>query len=403
MTRKVCVVTGTRAEFGLLRWLMHDIKLSRNLVLQIVATGAHLSPEHGLTVHEIEAAGFTVDRKVQMLLSSDSEVGITKSIGLGTIGFADAYNDLRPDLIVVLGDRYELISAVTAALIARIPVAHLHGGETTEGAYDESIRHAITKMAHLHFVAAEEYLRRVVQLGEQPDRVFQVGGLGVDAIKRMNLLSRDELERALDFRFREKNLLVTFHPATLDGDRPAEQFSELLTALEPLTETCLIFSLPNSDTGGKSIAAMIERFVQRHPNAHLFKSLGQLNYLSCMQFVDGVVGNSSSGLTEAPSMGVGTVNVGDRQKGRLSATSVIHCIAKARSILAAIETLYTSNFKNELRNVTNPYGNGGACEKIIRVLEAVPLEGILKKSFYDLPNADSAKSVAKSIHDFKYQ
>ncbi|MDH4395563.1 MAG: UDP-N-acetylglucosamine 2-epimerase [Limnobacter sp.] len=384
MTRRVCVVTGTRAEFGLLRYLMQEIQSNPNLELKTIATGTHLVPEFGSTYIEIEQAGFQIDYKVDMLLSADNSTAITKSVGLGTIGFADAYVQLNPDLIVVLGDRYELLSAVTAALIARIPVAHLHGGETTEGAFDEAIRHSITKMSHLHFVAAPEYRSRVIQLGEQEDRVFLVGGLGVDAIKKMTLLSKPELEASMDFKFGHRNLLVTFHPVTLDREGSTKQMSELLSALDTLSDTQLIFTMPNADTGGKELMAQINSFVQTHPNSKAYASLGQKRYLSCLKFIDGVVGNSSSGLAEAPSMGIGTINIGDRQKGRLSATSVIHCEPNYSDILAAIHKLHEPKFKATLSSTNNPYGDGGASKKITEVLASFPLEGILKKSFRDI-------------------
>lgn len=384
MSRKVCVITGTRAEFGLLRWLMQEIIEIPELTLQVVATGMHLSPEYGLTYREIEAAGFAIDRKIEMLLSADSPTAITKAVGLGAIGFADAYASLKPDLIVVLGDRFELIPAVTAALIARIPVAHLHGGETTEGAFDEAIRHSVTKMSHLHFVAAQEYAQRVIQLGEHPERVFLVGGLGIDAIKRMKLLNRKALEESLGFKFGNKNLLITFHPVTLDSEGSAEQMNALLEALDELQDTHLIFTMPNADTGGRELAAILEAFVRSRPHARAYQSLGQLRYLSCMQFVDGVIGNSSSGLTEAPSMGIGTVDIGDRQKGRLSASSVIHCEPNRESIRKAIQRLYQPTFRSSLDGVINPYGDGGASKKIADIINNHPLDNLLKKSFFDL-------------------
>jgi GDP/UDP-N,N'-diacetylbacillosamine 2-epimerase (hydrolysing) len=294
MSRRICVITGTRAEYGLLRWVMQGIKDDPTLELQIVATGMHLSPEFGLTYREIEHDGFEIDRKVEMLTSSDTPVGIAKSMGLGLISFSDALNQLKPDLILVLGDRFEIFSAVAAALVARIPVAHLHGGETTEGAFDEAIRHSITKMSHLHFVAAEEYRQRVIQLGEQPDRVFLVGGLGIDNIKRLKLLNRAELESSLDFKLGQKNLLVTFHPVTLETATAADQMKELLAALAELPDTQLIFTMPNADTDGRALIKMVERFAAQHSNARAYTSLGQLRYLSCIAHVDGVVGNSSS-------------------------------------------------------------------------------------------------------------
>ncbi|MES2016801.1 MAG: UDP-N-acetylglucosamine 2-epimerase [Pseudomonadota bacterium] len=384
MSRTICVVTGTRAEFGLLRYVMEAIAQTDGLTLQVIATGMHLSPEFGHTYREIESSGFHIDRKVEMLTSSDTAVGIAKSMGLGLIGFADAFNELKPDLIVVLGDRFEILAAVSAALVACIPVAHLHGGETTEGAFDEAVRHSLTKMAQLHFVAAEDYRRRVIQLGEHPDRVFLVGGLGIDAIERLTLLGREALEQSLDFSLGARSLLVTFHPVTLDQHSSHQQMAELLAALDQLLHTQLIFTLPNADPGNQQLARMVEAFVASHPNARAYASLGQLRYLSCMKLVDGVVGNSSSGLAEAPSLGVGTVNIGERQRGRLKASSVIDCAPQRQAILDAIDTLYTPAFREVLAATVSPYGHGGASEKIVEVLRTHQLDGILKKTFYDL-------------------
>ncbi|MCQ8127916.1 UDP-N-acetylglucosamine 2-epimerase [Methylomonas rivi] len=384
MNRKICVITGTRAEYGLLRWIMQGIKDDPELSLQIIATGMHLSPEFGLTYRAIEQDGFVIDRKVEMMLSSDTPVGIAKSMGLGLIGFADALNDLQPDLLVVLGDRFEIFSAVSAALVARIPVAHLHGGESTEGAIDEAFRHSITKMSHLHFVAAEAYRQRVIQLGEQSERVFLVGGLGIDNIKRLRLLDRTSLEEALDFQFGAKNLLVTFHPVTLETATASCQMAELLAALADLPDTRLIFTLPNADTDGRVLIEMVEQFVAEHGNARAYASLGQLRYLSCIAQVDGVVGNSSSGLLEAPSFRKGSVNIGDRQKGRLLAGSVIGCEPTRESIAAALEHLYSAEFQESLHDVVNPYGEGGASEKVIETLKRYDLSGIVKKTFNDL-------------------
>jgi GDP/UDP-N,N'-diacetylbacillosamine 2-epimerase (hydrolysing) len=383
MIRKICVISGTRAEFGLLRWVMQGVKDDPELTLQVIATGMHLSPEFGLTYREIEQDGFRIDRKVEMLTSSDTSVGIAKSMGLGLISFADALNELRPDLIVVLGDRFEIFSAVVAALVARIPVAHLHGGEATEGLIDEAIRHSITKMSHLHFVAAEEYRQRVIQLGEQPESVFLVGGLGIDNIKRLKLLDRAALEAALDFKLSQKNLLITFHPVTLETATAADQMAELLAALSELKDTQLIFTLPNADTDGRSLIKMVEQFVVQHPNARVYNSLGQLLYLSCIAQVDGVVGNSSSGLAEVPSFRRGTINIGDRQRGRLQAQSIINCDPTRLSIAAALDRLYEADFQASLSQVLNPYGEGGASEKIIAALKSVALDDVLKKRFYN--------------------
>lgn len=389
MNRTICVITGTRAEYGLLRWVMQGVQDDPELTLQVVATGAHLSPEFGLTYREIEHDGFRIARKVEMLTSSDTPVGIAQSMGLGLIGFADALNELKPDVVVVLGDRFEIFAAVAAALVARIPVAHLHGGESTEGAFDEALRHSITKMSHLHFVAAEEYRRRVIQLGESPDRVFLVGGLGVDSIQRLPLLGRAELEAALDFKLRKNNLLVTFHPVTLEKSTAADQMAELLAALAELGDTGLIFTRPNADTDGRVLIRLIDQFVARHAHARAFASLGQLRYLSCLAQVDGVVGNSSSGLAEAPSFKKGTINIGDRQRGRLQAASVINCEPTRTSITAAINKLYSDDFQAGLSQVANPYGEGGASAKVVEILKHHAIDGITKKKFYDLSAVDS--------------
>ena len=390
MSRKICIITGTRAEYGLLRWVMQGIKDDAELTLQIIATCMHLSPEFGLTYKAIEQDGFQIDRMVEMLTSSDTSVGIAKSMGLGMIGFADALHDLQPDLIVVLGDRFEIFSAVSAALVARIPVAHLHGGETTEGAFDEALRHSITKMSHLHFVAADPYRQRVIQMGEQPDRVFLVGGLGIDNIKRLQLLDRATLEASLDFKLGHKSLLITFHPVTLEKATAEKQMEELLVALAILKDTQLIFTLPNADTGGRALIKMVRNFVAEHTNACAYDSLGQLRYLSCISHADGVVGNSSSGLTEVPSFMKGTINIGDRQRGRLQADSIINCEPTRSSILTALAQLYSDDFQTRLHKVINPYGEGGASAKIVNILKRYPVKDIVKKFFYDLPiNSDS--------------
>jgi GDP/UDP-N,N'-diacetylbacillosamine 2-epimerase (hydrolysing) len=385
MTRRICVITGTRAEYGLLRLLMQGIRDDVQYELQLVATGMHLAPEFGSTYQAIEADGFRIDRKVEMLLSSDSAVGTGKSVGLGVIGFADTFEQLQPDLIVVLGDRFEILAAVTAALFFRIPVLHLHGGEVTEGAVDESMRHAITKMSHVHCVATEGYRDRVIQLGEQPELVYCVGGLGVDAIKRIRLLDRSELEASLDFKLRDKNLLITFHPATLDGDSASDQMAELLAALEGMRDTGLIFTLPNADAGGRQLIEMLQAFIFEHPNARAVPSLGQLRYLSCMSLCDGVVGNSSSGLLEAPSLKKGTVNIGNRQHGRQQAESIINCQPTRHEIKAAITRLYSPQFQAGLSKVRNPYGDGGASDRVLALIKQLKFDELAQKTFYDLP------------------
>lgn len=380
---KICVVTGTRAEYGLLYWLMKKVQDDKQLQLQTVVTGMHLSPEFGLTYRQIEKDGFIIDEKVEMLLSSDTVVGITKSIGLGVIGFADALQRLKPDLLVVLGDRFEILAAVQAALIARIPVAHLCGGDTTEGAFDESIRHSITKMSHFHFVTNDVAARRVAQLGENPEHVFNVGSTGIDNIRQLQLLDRNELEIQLGLQFRKRNLLITFHPVTLELESPLVQFQELLDALASFGEqTGLIFTMPNADTEGREIINMINEFVAIHDNAHAYVSLGQLRYLSVMSQVDAVVGNSSSGLYEAPSFAIPTVNIGDRQRGRLQAASVINCKPAAGEIKQAIEQALTL----DCSGVVNPYGQGGSSEEILNIIKRIDIKAgdILKKQFFDI-------------------
>jgi len=382
--KTICVVTGTRAEYGLLRWVMEGIRKSPMLNLQLVVTGMHLSPEFGLTVNDIKADGFCIDRCVEMLVSSDTPSGITKSMGLGLIGFADAMTVLQPDMLLVLGDRYEILAAATSAMIARIPIAHLHGGEATEGLIDEAIRHSITKMSHLHFVAADDYRRRVIQLGEKPESVFKVGGLGIDNIRNIKLLERHVLEESLGFKFAARNLMITFHPVTLDSHSSEHQMQEVLAALHELKDTHLIFTMPNADTDGRILFKQIEEFVSQHENATVFTSLGQLRYLSCIAQVDAVVGNSSSGLAEVPSFKKATINIGDRQRGRIKASSVIDCSCERSAIIQALTRVYSDEFQNKIKSVINPYGKGGASKSIVEILESTKLDGIVKKSFHDI-------------------
>ena len=383
--RKICIITGTRADYGLLRWLMKSVSNDSKFELQIIATGMHLSPEFGLTYQEIEKDGLIINHKIEMLLSSDTPSAISKSTGLGLIGFGDAYNKLEPDIIIVLGDRFEILAASIAALFAKIPIAHIHGGESTIGAFDEAIRHSITKMSWWHFVAADEYLQRVVQLGEDPKRVFNVGGLGIDAIRKTTLLSKNELINKIGIKFSSKNLLITYHPVTLEKQTSKKHFKSLLDVLGDLKDSFLIFTMPNADPDSQVIKLMIKNFISSHKDRCIsFASMGHLNYLSTMQFVDGVVGNSSSGLIEAPAFKIGTINIGDRQQGRLKAKSVIDCKPTENSIKQAINTLYSKEFQNTLSAVVNPYGEGDAIEKIMKVLQEKTLPEEPKKEFYDL-------------------
>lgn len=379
--RKICVVTGSRAEYGLLYPLMKAVQGDPELQLQVVATGMHLSPEFGLTFRAIEEDGFPIDEKVEMLLSSDTPVGVAKSIGLGVIGFADAMDRLRPDTLVLLGDRFEVLAAAQAAMVAGIPIAHIAGGDSTEGAFDEAIRHSITKMSHLHFATHEESARRLRQLGENPDHIFVVGSPAIDRLKRMTLLERNDLERELGFRFRKRNLLVTFHPPTLDAQPAEAQFRELLATLEALgAEVGLIFTRPNADPDGRALIRMIDAFVAGRPNAAVYTNLGQRLYFSVISQVDAVVGNSSSGVYEVPSLGKPTVNIGDRQRGRPQAASVINCDPEAAGITRAIREA----FGKDCSAVRNPYGDGESSSRILAVLKKVrDPKGLLKKRFFE--------------------
>ncbi|MDT0554148.1 UDP-N-acetylglucosamine 2-epimerase [Urechidicola vernalis] len=385
MKRKICVITGTRAEFGLMFWLLKFLKEDKNIELQLIATGMHLSPEFGLTYKTIEESGFDINKKIEVLLSSDTGVGISKSMGLVQISFSEAYQELNPDIIVVLGDRFEIFSAVSAAMICNIPIAHLHGGEATEGLIDESIRHSITKMSQIHFTATEIYRRRVIQLGENPERVFNVGTPGLDNIHYLKLLTFDEFEKSIDFKLKKKTILITFHPVTLENNTAERQFLNLLKALDRLENTSFIFTKPNADTNGRIIIELIDQYVTKNPlKACAFVSLGQLRYLSALKHVDVVLGNSSSGLTEAPSFGIPTINIGDRQNGRIKAESVIDCNPDVLGIAEALEKAFSHEFLINIKDVVNPYGDSGASEKIVEKLKEVDLENILKKSFYDL-------------------
>ena len=387
--RKICIVTGTRAEYGLLYWLMKEMGADPDLQLQLIATGMHLSPEFGLTYQQIEADGFTIDAKVEMLLSSDSPVGIAKSMGLAVIGFADALDRLKPDILVALGDRFEILAAAQAAMVARIPIAHIHGGEATEGVIDEAIRHAVSKMSHLHFTAAEPYRKRVIQLGEAPERVFNTGAVGLDNLTQLNLLNRAELEKALDFKLSPAPvILCTYHPVTLSEDGAGYVLGELLKALDRLPSARVIFTKGNADTGGRVINQMIDDYALRNPErVAAFVSLGQVRYLSLLREVDVVLGNSSSGIVEAPTARTPTVNIGDRQRGRLKAPSIIDCDESADSILIAIEKALSPEFQKIAAKGETFFGEDGASKRIKQVLKEASLEGILLKRFHDLETA----------------
>jgi len=382
--KKIAVITGSRAEFGLLSPLIDEIHKDKNMQLQLIVTAMHLSPEFGYTVDEIEKKAYKIDKKVECLLSSDTAVGITKSVGLATIGFADALNELSPDLVIILGDRTEMLAAASAAMVANIPIAHIHGGETTEGAYDESIRHAITKMSYLHFASTETYRQRIIQLGEHPDRVFNVGAIGLDFLKNLVFLNKEEFEQSINFKLGKNNILITFHPVTLEKESAEVQFKAILDVLGTLEDTHFIFTHANSDKNGRVINQMIEQFVNENQDqAVAFKSLGQLRYLSALRQVDMVLGNSSSGIIEVPYFNIPTINIGDRQKGRILSGSVIQAEPTVYAITLALEKAVDISFKTKIKSQEQLYGSGNTAEKIMGILRNQNVDNV-KKSFYDI-------------------
>ncbi len=386
MPRRICVLTGNRAEYGLLRWTMQEIADDPALELQVAVTGAHLEPKFGMTVRQIEEDGFAVDARIPMNLEESSSVGIARSMAAGLAGIAEALDRLRPDILVLLGDRFEIHAAATAAMIARVPIAHIHGGEATEGLIDEAIRHAVTKMAHLHFVAAEAYRRRVVQLGESPAHVFVVGATGLDALERLQLVDRSAVESAIGFELGDGFLMVTHHPVTLRPGEAVKAVTALLEALDAFPERRILITGTNADPEGAEIRRLIAAYAEARPSrVRIRESLGQLLYLSAVKASAAVVGNSSSGIIEAPALGVPTVNVGDRQRGRLRADSVIDCGETRGEIVTAIGTAISSEFRGRIHVAENPYGGAGAARKIHRVLRDHPIDGILIKRFHDLP------------------
>lgn len=382
--RKICVFTGTRAEYGLLYWLMKEIQASEKLELQVIVSGMHLSPEFGETWKQIEQDGFTIDSKVEMLLSSDTPVGVTKSMGLGLIGFADTLNRLHPDVLIILGDRYEALALAQAAMIARIPIAHIHGGEATEGLIDEAIRHSITKMSHLHFVAADEYRRRVIQLGENPQNVWVVGAAGLDNIAKLPQLTKVELESDIGIELKAPVYLVTYHPVTLREEDSSRAMRSLLSVLDE-TKGTIIITGANADTGGSALRSEAKRFAAtRSSRVVLVESLGVIRYLSLMRHADVVVGNSSSGLLEAPAIGTPTIDIGERQSGRLRAQSVIHCSEDENDIRDAVARALSDEHRKIASQCLTAYGTPGAAERIVSVLAGCTLKDILQKRFYDI-------------------
>jgi GDP/UDP-N,N'-diacetylbacillosamine 2-epimerase (hydrolysing) len=382
--KRICIVTATRAEYGLLKPIIEKLMGVPDYDVRIVATGAHLSPEFGLTYRAIEQDGFTIDEKIEILLSSDTPAAISKSMGLALISFAEYFVRLKPDMLMVLGDRYETLAVSIAAMNQRIPIAHLHGGEITEGAIDDNIRHAITKLSHLHFTSTQEYRRRVIQLGEQPDRVFCVGAIGVENVLKEKLLTKNELEESIRFILDRPYAIVTFHPVTLEDNSAAEQFQELLSALRNYPDMKFIFTKANADVSGRVINQMIDTFVKEEKNTIAFDSLGLTRYLSALKYCTMVIGNSSSGILEAPSFGIPTINIGDRQKGRLQADSVINCKPMSDEIIAAMRLALSNEFKDKARHTINPYGDGNTSAKITETIVSYLAKPIdIKKKFYN--------------------
>jgi GDP/UDP-N,N'-diacetylbacillosamine 2-epimerase (hydrolysing) len=383
--RKILVITGSRAEYGILKYLILKLKKSKTLSTTLLATGTHLLKKFGLTVNEIEGDGIKVDYPLMLSkMNAASSNGVAESISEGISKFAKIYDLMEPDLLLILGDRFEIFAAATAALVKKIPVAHIHGGEITQGAYDDTFRHCITKMAHLHFVSHDEYKKRVVQLGENPDRVHVVGALGVENISKLKLLNKRELESKLNIKFLKKSLMITYHPETLARMSVSMQIDCILEALKDLTDTTLIFTLPNADTHRDEIVRAIKKFQARNKNTYIYSSLGQVKYFSCLQFVDGVIGNSSSGIIEAPSFKIGTVNIGERQLGRMQAESIINSKLDSKEISSSIKKLYSTRFRGALSSVENPYLKKNTAENILKKLASTNLENLIVKKFYDL-------------------
>lgn len=383
--QKVAVFTGTRAEYGLLFWLLKDIQSDPDLTLQLLVSGMHLSPEFGETYQQIEKDGFKIDEKIEILLSSDSAVGTAKSMGLGVLGFSDSLARLQPDVLVILGDRFEALAAAQTAMILRIPIVHLHGGEITEGAYDDAIRHAITKLSYLHGTSTDEYRQRVIQLGEAPERVRNVGAIGLDHLKRADFMSLGELGESLNFSLTKPFFLVTYHPVTLGNEAPEVAFQALLDALNCFPEHQVILTYPNADDGGRRIIPMLEAYAASQPDRVLaIPSLGQVRYLSAVKYAAAVIGNSSSGIIEVPAFDVPTVNIGSRQKGRLAAKSVLHCEANRADIERAIRSANEREYKEAAEEIENPYGQGNTSEKVIEMIKTLDFNPC--KTFHDLPN-----------------
>ena len=386
--KKIVIVTATRAEYGLLAPIIKKFMNEPDMDIRVAVTGAHLSPEFGMTVKEIESDGIPIDKKIEILMSSDTPVAISKSMGLALISFAEYFEESKPDALMLLGDRYETLAVACAAMNARIPIIHLYGGEATEGAIDEAVRNAITKMSFLHFTSTEEYKHRVIQMGEAPDRVFCVGAMGVENAKNVKLLSKKELEKEIGFSLGDKYAVLTFHPVTLESNTAESQTNELLQAIIKVPDINFLCTKANADADGRIINKLIEKYAEEYPNIHLVDSLGAKRYLSALSHSEFVIGNSSSGIVEVPSFKIPTINIGDRQLGRIQAESIINCEPQENRIFEAIKKAMSKEFKDRLDNIKNPYGDGNTSVKILDIIKDFFTNEkiVLKKNFYDIYN-----------------
>jgi GDP/UDP-N,N'-diacetylbacillosamine 2-epimerase (hydrolysing) len=380
---KICIVTTSRSDFGLLKNLIFELK-KNYFKVKVIAGGTHYLKKFGNTFAEIEGSGIKIDRKIYFKINSDNEKSISQIISKHITSAEKIFKELNPDLLIVLGDRHEILAVTIAAHISRIPIAHIHGGELTSGIVDDAFRHSITKMAHIHFAANKIYRNRIIQLGESPQNVFSVGGMGVDNIKNIKLLSRKRLQEVLKITFNKKNLIVSFHPETLKKNKAEEQINELLNALIKLKDTTIIFTSPGLDLGNIIIIKKIKIFIKKKKNSYYFPSLGQINYFSILNIVDAIIGNSSSGILEMPTFKKATINIGDRQSGRLKSKSIIDCKIKKKEIINSLKIIYSEKFKNQIINSKNPYGPSGASVKIVKILKKINLKNILIKKFYNI-------------------
>ena len=382
--KKVCVVTGSRAEYGLLKKLLVLMKKDKTLNTQLIVTGSHLSKKHGLTVQNIVKDKLKIKNKIDLNLRKDDSISLANSMSTGLTKFVKVFNNNNPDVVILLGDRYEIFIAAVAATLLRTPIGHIHGGEITKSLVDEAFRHSISKMSHIHFTATEEYKKRVIQLGENPKNVYCVGGLGVDNIKSTNLYSRHDLEKKLKIRFQKQIVIATYHPETLKKNSSKNNLYNLFNALDTLKETTVIFTIPNSDLESVEIHNLISKLISKRKNFYLFKSLGQKKYYSCCKYSNFMIGNSSSGLLEMPSFKKFTINIGERQSGRIKAKTVIDCNTHFKDIIRAIQYCLDKKNLKKIKKTFNPYGNGGASLKIINILKKKNLKKLIIKKFFDI-------------------